>query len=147
MKNYTSGVPAERTISKIEQILAQAGVWSVHKEYSEGMVHAVSFSLPTPNGNVTVRLPANAPAIERIFLGGYKQKPSEESKRKCREQATRTAWKLMLDWLEVQLSLIEMQQVEALQVFLPYLWDGKTTAYAALMDSGFKMLPQKSGAK
>jgi len=146
MKNYTSGVSVERTVARIEQVLAYAGVQSIHKEYLDGFVSAVSFALPHPGGShVMVRLPANVGAVEEFFLHRYKQKPSEESKQKCREQAGRTAWKLMQDWIEVQMSLIEMQQVEALQVFLPYLWDGHSTLFKALMDTGFKQLPQFAG--
>jgi hypothetical protein len=40
-----------------------------------------------------------------------------------------------------------MHQLDPLQVFLPYVWDGQRTYYAALKDGGFKMLPEKAGTK
>jgi hypothetical protein len=141
MKNYTSTVPVERTISKIEQILARAGSLSVHKEYHDGKVSALSFRLPiSENKDVTIRLPADVPAVERVLLSVVK-KPRKETIKRISEQAARTAWKIMLDWIEVQISMIEMHQVEALQVFLPYVWDGNKTLYAAFREGGFKMLP------
>jgi hypothetical protein len=47
MKNYTSEVPAERTISRIEQILASAGAKSIQKEYEDGQAIALIFILYT----------------------------------------------------------------------------------------------------
>ena len=64
---------------------------------------------------------------------------------KIRDQASRTAWKLMQDWIEIQVSLIEMRQVEFLQVFLPYVWDGQQTYYSYLKEGNFKLLPERSG--
>jgi hypothetical protein len=46
----------------------------------------------------------------------------------------------MLDWVAVQLSLIEMKQAELLQVFLPYLWAGKTTFYESIKQGKFKAI-------
>lgn len=143
MKNYTSTVPVEITIGRIEKILASAGVKNVMKDYDDGEVAAVYFTLPNPavpNGLVPVRLPANIESVMKVLREEMKR-PRPETLKRLWGQAHRTAWKLMQDWIEVQLSLIELQQVEALQVFLPYVWDGRRTYYTALKDGGFKMLP------
>ncbi len=51
----------------------------------------------------------------------------------------------MQDWVEVQLSMIQMKQADLMQVFLPYVWDGKRTYYDALKVNGFRaMLPEKT---
>lgn len=147
MKNYTSTVPVERTISRIEQILAKAGAGSIHKEYREGKATALSFSLQvSKERTVSIRLPADVGAVERILIDGIKR-PHKETLKRVTDQAARTAWKLMQDWIEVQISMIEMHQVEALQVFLPYIWDGSRTLYAAFKEGGFKLLPEKGGQK
>jgi hypothetical protein len=39
-----------------------------------------------------------------------------------------------------QLSLIQMRQADFIQVFLPYVWDGKQTFYQALKASNYKAL-------
>lgn len=43
-------------------------------------------------------------------------------------QAVRTAWRIVKDWVEAQMALVETQMVTTGQVFLPYmvLRDGKT---------------------
>lgn len=147
MKNYTSTVPVERTISKIEMVLAKAGALSIHKEFRDGQISALSFILSVPGGkDVAIRLPASVEAVEQILMGEVKR-PQKETIKRIHDQASRTAWKIMQDWIEVQISLIEMQQVEALQVFLPYIWDGKKTFYTALKEGGFKMLPAKGESR
>lgn len=151
MKNYTSEVPVDRTISRIEQALAKAGVKNVMKDYDDGEVSALYFTLPNPvtKSLVQVRLPANIEAVMQL-MKEQRKRLRPETLRRLWQQAHRTAWKIMQDWTEVQLSLIELQQVEALQVFLPYMWNGERSYYAlmkerafkALSDGGFKMLPQ-----
>ena len=39
------------------------------------------------------------------------------------------------------MSLIQMKQAEWMQVFLPYVWDGRQTFYDRLKGEGFKGLP------
>lgn len=141
MKNYTSGVPIERTISRIEAVLVRAGAGNIIKDYAEGELSALSFTLHLDGTRlVPIKLPANIEQVEKVMAAAMKR-PRRETLRRIKQQAARTAWRLMQDWVEIQLSLIEMKQAEAMQVFLPYVWDGRQTYYAALKGSGFKLLP------
>ena len=47
-----------------------------------------------------------------------------------REQAVRTAWRIVKDWVEAQMALVETQMVSTQDVFLPYavMQDGRTLA-------------------
>lgn len=140
LKNYTSTVPVSRTIARIEETLASAGVSGISKDYIDGRLHAVCFRILLPTGkDMTVRLPANAEAVYTAMAKEVRKAHSGTLER-IREQAERTAWKIMQDWIEVQISLIKLQQADVVQVFLPYIWDGKQTFYAALKDSGFRQL-------
>jgi hypothetical protein len=47
----------------------------------------------------------------------------------------------LLDWVQVQVSMIKLKQMKTLQVFLPYLWDGNQTFFEALEAKQFKALP------
>ena len=142
LRNYTSSVPVQKTILRIELALIKAGAIGIIKQYKEERLEAISFSIPSPNKwPIAIRLPANVDAVYRILTGSR----NIQSEKSWREQAERTAWKLMQDWVEIQLSLIKMEQVEMLQVFLPYVWDGKQTYYSYLKANGFKLLP--SGKK
>ena len=141
IKNYTSGVPVERTLARIEAALVRGGATGVSKEYGEGRLLAVCFAVvdPQTGRRTAVRLPANVDGVYQALRAAVKR-PRRGTLDKLRDQASRTAWKLMQDWVEVQMSLIQMQQAEFLQVFLPYVWDGQRTFYAVLKDSGFKLL-------
>lgn len=157
LKNYTSEVPVSQTIYKIEQVLIKAGVNGIAKEYGPtGKVSAISFQIKvgeTPTFNI--RLPADEVAATQAlwlnYANGDKLAPdgnslvwnNRKSKRRADfvEQGERTAWKLIQDWVEVQISMIQMKQADFVQVFMPYvvLEDGQTV-YQRLKGDGFKQL-------
>ena len=58
------------------------------------------------------------------------------------EQAQRTSWKILYDWVQVQVSMIQLQQAEFIEVFLPYCYDREAdkTFYEKLKGNGFKQL-------
>lgn len=141
LKNYTSNVPVDRTIARIEQLLASSGATGIIKDYAEGKLVALFFkiSLPTRR-DITIRLPVNHQAVYQTMRKTVKRQHAGTLER-IQEQALRTSWKLMQDWVEVQLSLIRIQQVDFMQVFLPYVWDGQQTFYAALKERDYRGLP------
>jgi hypothetical protein len=144
LKNYTSGVPVDRTVARIEMLLAEAGASDVSKSYNNGRLVALRFRIEAePSHHVTIRLPANAEAVFDTLKAEIKR-PRQGTVEKLHIQAERTAWKLMQDWVEVQLSLIRLQKVEILQVFLPYIWDGNKSFYTLLRETGHAqlMLPE-----
>ena len=54
------------------------------------------------------------------------------------EQARRVGWRIIKDWLEAQMALLELNMVKIQEVFLPYIIgiDGKTI-YEKLESKGF----------
>lgn len=163
LKNYTSDVPVSKSLERIERILVRCGASAIAKEYdpkaAEPKVIAVTFriAMPPAEKEATIRLPANeGAAIDALWLDyiGDDLLPNGTTKWSCRkhkkrkdftQQGERTAWKLILDWIEVQMSMIALKQAEPMQVFLPYVWDGKRTYYDALKEHNFAaMLPEKS---
>lgn len=119
IKNYTSTVSAEKSIASIEQLLLATGATSILKEYDGTRVKALHFRLKVEWGEMFVILPANVARVYDAFVAERKMATSIQ-RQKMREQAERTAWRLMEDWVRVQLSLIRMRQAEAAQVFMPY---------------------------
>lgn len=122
IKNYTS--KTNNTHQKIQQILAKHGVTKMMFEYGkDGKVYALSFAMMIDGQEVPFKLPANVDKVHQIFLNeGYKDDE------KTRNQAYRTAWANIRDWVDAQLALVETEQVELEQVFLPYVVqrDGRT---------------------
>ena len=62
--------------------------------------------------------------------------------RTVEDQARRTAWKLLVDWVQVQASMILIGRRTALEVFLPYVYNHETkqTFFERMQESKFKML-------
>jgi hypothetical protein len=145
LKNYTSTVPVSRTIARIEEVLAGAGATGISKDYKDGKLVSIMFRVCMPDGKeFSIRLPANVEAVQQTMAKEV-LRPRAGTMDRIADQAERTAWKLVQDWTEVQCSLIRLQKAEFLQVFLPYIWDGKRTFFTALKDSGFKQLQLTEG--
>jgi len=144
LKNYTSTVSARQSISNIEHKLAIHGASSISKWFdANGCTAGLCFALLSNGQAMTYKVPANVDKVEKRFLANRSRHPkTKEDKERLRKQAERTAWKIMSDWIDIQLSLIEMDQVEASEVFLPYVFDGQETYYEYLKKNNFKQIPQ-----
>ena len=129
---------------RIEMALISGGAIGIAKDYGpSGELLAISFSVPSSGQRlVSVRLPGNVQEVENVFLSRLKRRPTKSSAERIRAQAARTGWKLVQDWVEVQMALIKMKQAEFLQVFLPYVWDGRQTFYESLKENNFRLLGQ-----
>lgn len=153
LKNYTSEVPTSQTVYRIEQVLIKCGAAGISKEYAStaGEIAAVSFAIETPNGKVNIRLPVDVErALDALWLDyvdGDKLTPDgkalhwatrkKKKRSDFRDQAARTAWKIVQDWVEVQMSMIQLKQAETLQVFLPYVITSTgETMFKRLTNSG-----------
>jgi hypothetical protein len=141
IKNYTSGVPVSRTIARIEEILAEMGAKAIGKNYASGKVSSITFQLAINGRDHLIRLPANPNAVLAVLEESVKR-PRGGTLERLKEQAERTAWKIQQDWLEIELTNIQLNQKEPLQAFLSYLWDGQQTYFEALKSTGFKQLPE-----
>lgn len=148
IKNYTSSVPAETSIARIESKLAAAGASGIMKLYENKQVSALVFRFELHGGkSFSFRVPSNTSACYDALWKDYclrVSRPRDDTKRTIREQAHRTAWKLVQDWVDIQISMIVMRQVQFLEVFLPYAWDGKQTYFESLQANNFKALPEQT---
>jgi len=141
--NYTTSISAEKTLSEIQYKLAKAGVQAVMSEYGpDGVMSAISFRMDTTHGICHFRLPAN---IEGVYESLDSTKLP--NRLKTRDQAVRVGWRILKDWIEAQLAIVEAGMAEMTEVFLPYAitHDGQTL-YRMLSDSGMKQLTGGSNA-
>jgi hypothetical protein len=144
LKNYTTEVPAVRSIDNIEKLLVEFGCSNIMKEYGDlkplpGKVCvSISFIIDIDGNRLPFKLPAN---VEKVAKWLSKQKPATSDK-SIAEQANRIAWKQQHEILHLQLGQIEMNQIEKLEVFLPYLYNVSTnrTYYQQIKEGGFKAL-------
>jgi hypothetical protein len=141
LKNYTSEVPAITSMGRIERTLVEAGATDISKKYENGVCIAIRFRMLVNQIPLFFELPAKVDACFKVFWAEVKR-PVDGTKERTRQQAERTAWKIVSDWVEVQLSMIKLEQAELLQVFLPYVFDPvkEKTFYNQMKESGFKAL-------
>jgi hypothetical protein len=143
IKNYTSTVPVHLSLGRIENNLVQAGASDISKKYSQAKeCEAITFRMEVSGHPLFFRIEAK---VEECFKALSKDitRPRMDTMKKIREQAERTAWKIWNDWVEIQLSLILLDQADAIEIFLPFVYDMKTetTLYKQMKNSGFKLLP------
>lgn len=133
--NYTTTIPAAKTINEMQTLLAKAGADSIAVHYTEGSASGLTFSLRTKYGPQLFTLPVDAPAVQKVLA---KQKPSGRislAKFRSPEHAERVAWRISKTWLEAQLALVSVQMATIDQVMLPYMHVGPDkTFYAAYLD-------------
>lgn len=142
IKNYTSSVPVERSVMLIEHQLSRAGAQTISKWYDENKdLAGISFQILSAGIPFVFRLPAKWKECEKVFLREI-QRPTPEKNQRAKEQAQRTAWKILYEWVMIQVSLIELQQAEVLEVFLPYCYDPNSdkTFFERIRGNGFKQL-------
>lgn len=150
LKNYTSSVPAGTTIAYIESYLMSAGATGIMKDIKNGQVVALMFEMDMGKpGKHVIKLPANVAEVHRYLWNDYitSVRNPRKGEEDFTDQAGRTAWKIVQDWVQVQISMIKLKQMEPMQVFLPYIWDGQRTFYEFLRDKNFKALPAPSSAR
>lgn len=142
IRNYTSSTAASTSIGNIIRRLVDFGASHIQQEYAEKKLTAVSFIITMPNGtNVPIRLPARVKQIE-LMLRKEVRRPTGKTFDRIAEQAQRTAWKFLDEWVQIQLDLVKLDQAEFLEVFLAYVYTPSTgkTFFEQLRDGKFKAL-------
>jgi hypothetical protein len=148
VKNYTSTVAPARTAERIEAFLAAAGATHIAKRYDGGKIVGIDFAVTINDEAQTqlaFRLPVDVAAMTAYMRKQRKSYLNHAQTKNLQEQAERTAWKLMQDWVEAQLSLVVTNQAEVAQVFMPYLLSGEQTFYKAVKARGLAQLAAPRG--
>jgi hypothetical protein len=118
--NYTTTISADKTASEIGRTLAKGGAASVSTMYDEGRPVGVGFSLATPHGDRHFRLPVNVDGVHAALS----RDRSVPARYQVPAQAERVAWRIVKDWIEAQVALVQAQMATLDEVMLPYLLEG-----------------------
>ena len=129
IKNYTSKVDAYDSLGAIQGTLARHGARKIMVDYDgDGRPTGIMFAIETIDGTRGFLLPANVQGVAAVFA---KQKIKAD-----KDQAERTAWRNIHDWVLAQMAFVESGNVQVDEVFLPYLTDGKGRTLYSLYQSG-----------
>jgi len=140
LKNYTS--EGRGTFEKIQKVLASHGANRIMYDYGpDGQLTAITFGLDLNGQPMGFRLPALVENVVQIMYGGEdrygRQKKITQAQR---DQAYKTAWANIRDWIDAQMALIDTRQVKLEQVFLPYLiMKGNETLFEQLERKQFAL--------
>jgi|SRR6185312_761198 len=128
--NYTTSVSASKTAHECIDRLAQHGVRRIMQSYDDrGHVNGLAFEIETRWGWRQYELPVNVAGVHKVL---YRAWDDGKIKRiyTSMDQAERTAWRVLKDWLEAQLALIEAGVSELSEIMLPWMRiDQNTTLY------------------
>ena len=129
IKNYTSSVDVYTSLGEIQGALAGHGARQIMVDYDDqGKPQGVTFAIETPAGRRGFMLPADIDGVMAVFA---KQRGKAD-----REQAARTGWRNIRDWVLAQMAIVEAGMVQMDEVFLPYLTDGRGNTLYGLYQSG-----------
>jgi hypothetical protein len=115
--NYTTQISAHKTVGEIQKILAKAGAMAVSIDYGAGgSPVALTFVIRVREIPVNFRLPSRHEGVYTRL----KNDPGVPPRFRNEAQARRVAWRIVKDWVEAQLAIIDAGQAELAEVFLPY---------------------------
>ena len=140
--DYTTSVPVSRTVSQIQSRLVEHGARAVMMEYDDrGRINALAFKVRMPNGELPIRLPIDAAATLKVLQRQYANReiPGRYANE---EHAYRVAWRIIKDWVEAQMSLLETEMVKMEEIFLPYvITRSGQTVYQVMTERHFMLGP------
>ena len=116
IKNYTTKIDVYTSLGEIQGALARNGAGKIMVEYDGGgMPEAICFviSVPSIDQPQGFKLTARVDGVERVF--------AKQKVRADREQAQRTAWRNIRDWVMSQMAMLESEQATLDELFLPQL--------------------------
>lgn len=130
--NYTTQIDAFKTVSEIEYILMKHKAKSIMKNYEGESISGLSFLIDTGRQQVPVKLPVRIDECLKVLQREKKKSPRSNIKA-TREQAERVAWRILKDWIESQMALLDIEMVRFEEIFLPYIeLQGGETIYDKL---------------
>lgn len=137
--NYRTTQDADKTAGEIANMLRKAGARAVLTEYDESReyVSSLSFKMEIDGREVAFKLPCDWKPVQRVL---ERQKAKNRKIDSRPAQSVRVAWRIVKDWVEAQLAIIETQMVKTEDVFLPYMLVGQNETLAERMHTNPQFL-------
>jgi hypothetical protein len=144
--NYRTRVAPAQSISEIQQLLARKGASHVTTGYDgRGEPVSIDFMYKVGGMPVKFRMPLSFAGVQKALA--QQSGRSRVSEKTLKERAVWVAWRILKDWIEAQIALVECNQAEMGQVFMPYaLMDDTTTVYQYYVEEQHKRLGAGGGA-
>lgn len=136
--NYTTSIAAAKTVAQVQDNLVRHGAKAILSEFNDnGSIKSLSFKVETPHGDLGFRLPIKPESVLAILVRQSENRQIRPAFA-THEQAVKVAWRILKDWIEAQMAILETEMVTIEQVFLPYLVIGNDhTLYESMVDRHF----------
>ncbi len=131
----------DKTVGEIQRTLTRGGASAFLVENDEaGEIVALSFRVRLDDQLMAFRLPIDWRPVLHIL----ERDPKVPRPKRNKEQALRVSWRIIKDWVEAQMAIVQTKMVKLDQVFLPYAvgQDGRTF-YEIAKSSNLLSSPQQ----
>ena len=120
--NYTTTIDAFKTVSEIEYILVKHEAKSIQKDYENDRIVSLSFVVYNGRALMPIRMPAK---VEQCYQALKKEKSKNPRSRiiVTMEQAEKVSWRILKDWVEAQMALLDIEMAKLEEIFMPYIVD------------------------
>lgn len=137
--NFTTKIDAWKTVNEVQQILSKHGVTHFSIKNEGSFPVALSFTINYGGQPLNFLLPCNHEGVLKCL----KQDKKVPNSSKNSEQALRTSWRIVKDWVESQMAIVQAQLVPIEEVFMPYMIinsTGETLSQKMLSGNGMRLL-------
>jgi hypothetical protein len=135
--NYTTKIDAFKTVGEIQSILVKHGAMNVSVDFDQAQPVSLTFLVQLNGELINFRLPCNFMGVHRALT----KDASVPKSLKTQEQARRVAWRILKDWVESQMAIVESELATLPEVFLPYIvMPTGLTLYESVNQHGLKSL-------
>jgi hypothetical protein len=115
--NYTTKIDPIKTIAEIQQTLVRHGARKIVTDYdTSGLPVGITFYIELDNRPILFALPCNWEGV----LNALKKDAKVSKSMQTKEQAVKVSWRILKDWVEAQMAIVEAQLALVTEVFLPY---------------------------
>lgn len=135
--NRTTEVDSAKTIAEVQKILVAHGAHKITTDYNGTLPVALTFCLTLKGATMAFSLPCNYAGV----LTELKRDRTVPRRLCSDEHALRVSWRILKDWVEAQMAIVQAGLAEAPEVFLPYaVTKSGRTLYQEVKENGSQQL-------
>lgn len=134
--NYTTKIDSAKSIAEIQKLLAAKGAKSISSHFENGQLLGLYFSFEVNKELLNFKLPCKWEGV----LSCLKTDRKCEPRYRTAEQAQKITWRIIKDWVEAQVALIEAGQAKMGEVFMPYAVTNNGQTFFQRLESNPQLL-------
>lgn len=125
--NYTTKVPANKTVQEMQAALGEHGASAVTTMYANGLPTGIAFQLNTPHGprnySMNLDIAGMRKLLSKVCYDNNAHQAAHMTRQNfCSEKhASDVTWRVAREWLLAQLAMVAAAQVPVEEIMLPYL--------------------------